>query len=237
MKLEEHIVKSSSGEYSRKVWLLNGAKGATQKLCLFLDAEYYLNKMDAVPMLIDLQASGAIPLATCLFVSHVNGEARHADYTCNPSYARFIAEDIVHWAKERNEGISEYDNLICGLSLSGLESAYLTLTCPELFPYALCQSGSFWWNKEWLLGQAKSLSNKRSRLWISVGDQERESGVSHQPTGMRQEVSQVDATENIVEELKLLGYGVSYHLFSGGHDTVPWKEELPSALKWLIGKA
>ncbi len=45
MPPEEHEIRSASGAYSRKAWWLP-SPGAT-KLCLFLDAEYYLEKMNA----------------------------------------------------------------------------------------------------------------------------------------------------------------------------------------------
>jgi enterochelin esterase-like enzyme len=120
--------------------------------------------------------------------------------------------------------------------LSGLASAFTALTYPELFPKALCQSGSFWWNDEWLRRNARSLFSRPAKLWMSVGDQEREFGVAHQPSGMRQEVSQIEATERIAAELQTLGCPVHHHLFAGGHAFAPWKEELPSALKWLLAE-
>ncbi|MEJ0000578.1 MAG: alpha/beta hydrolase-fold protein [Verrucomicrobiota bacterium] len=39
---------------------------------------------------------------------------------------------------------------MAGISLSGLASAYLTLTRPTVFSHCLSHSGSFWWNDEWL---------------------------------------------------------------------------------------
>ena len=236
MSLEEHLVESSSGEYARKVWLLRGETLEPTKLCVFLDAEYYLHHMETPAALRDLQTRGAIPPVTCLFVSHGNGEARHHDYTCNDRYARFIAEELLNWAKDKAIGISERGNVVCGLSLSGLSSAYLSLAYPALFPSALCQSGSFWWNEEWLCKSISSFSPLRRKIWISVGNKETEEDVSHPPTGMLQAVSQITATENIVKELRANGTLVNYHPFSGGHETACWKKELPSALPWLIGK-
>ena len=237
MQLEEHIVTSRSGDYSRKVWLASGTTAGPRKLCVFLDAEYYLDKMDMLPTLLALQSDGRVPPLDFLFVSNVDSAARHADYTCNPRFTEFIARDVVDWAQTRNNEIAASENVICGLSLSGLASAYLSLTHPDLFPYSLCQSGSFWWNKEWLRGQARALSSEPVKLWISVGDKERDTGISYPPSGMRQDVSQVEAAEKMADELRTLENDLHYHLFSGGHELEPWKQEVPAALKWLIGKA
>jgi|GEM_PF-5865175 len=46
MRLEEHTITSSTGEYSRDFWYLPSDQ-KPQKICLFLDGEYYVNKMDA----------------------------------------------------------------------------------------------------------------------------------------------------------------------------------------------
>lgn len=232
MKLQEHEIESASGEYTRKVWLVPGVGDGPKRLCIFLDAEYYLDRMDTVSTLGNL----ALPATAFLFVSHVDGEARHYDYTCNPRYSQFIAEDVAAWVKTRVGGISDRGNLICGLSLSGLASAHMALTYPDAFSAALCQSGSFWWNSEWLTGHTKSLSVQSGKFWISVGDKETESGISHPPTDLRQDVSQVVANVNFVERLRAVGAEVDYRPFSGGHDLVQWKEELPEALTWLYSE-
>jgi enterochelin esterase family protein len=236
MELEEHHLVSADGQYARKVWWLPGAGADAQKLCVFLDAEFYLAAVGAPTVLADLQAKGSIPLISCIFVSHLDGEARHHDYTCNPAFSQFIAEDVVSWALSRQPGCSRQDNFIGGLSLSGLASAYLGLTYPGTFSRVLCQSGSFWWNAEWLTANAKLHAPVTDKFWLSVGDKETDSGVSHAPTGMRQEVSQLAATQRAVSELQALGAKVRFNPFLGGHDPVPWKEELPLALKWLLSE-
>jgi len=236
MQLQEDKVESSSGEYVRKVWLADGVVAGPRKLCLFLDAEYYLEKMALLPTLLSLQANGLVPPLACLFVSHVDSAARHADYTCNPRFTEFIAKDVLRWAHTRCGEITPVGHVICGLSLSGLASAYMGLTHPDLFPYALCQSGSFWWNNEWLRGQVPAFSTNAGKFWLSVGDKERETGLSYPPSGMRQEVSQVESVEKIAGALKAAGRDVHYHLFAGGHELELWKNEVPPALQWLIGK-
>ena len=236
MNIEEHVVQSSSGKYSRHVWLLNDDNEKDQKLCVFLDAEYYLNHLQAPRVIEDLRRQGILPAVTCIFVSCLDAEARHYDYTCNDQYSDFIAHDILRWAKARVTGVSLSDNLICGLSLSGLASAYLALTYPLVFSRALCQSGSFWWNQEWLANSRGLDAASQSRFWISVGDQEDDMDISHPPTGLYQEVSQLAASTRMADTLKDAGISINYNLFSGRHEIGPWQAELPSALKWLLGQ-
>ena len=236
MEIKEHIVQSSCCEYSRRVWLLNDDDETDQKLCVFLDAEYYLDHLHAQSVIGDLRRQDIIPPVTCVFVSHLDAEARHYDYACNDQYSGFIAHDVSRWAGVRVAGVSLSDSLICGLSLSGLASAYLALKYPRIFSRALCQSGSFWWNHEWLVKNAGPDEGSRSRFWVSVGDKEAEAGISHPPTGLYQGVSQLAASTRMAETLSKADISVNYHLFAGGHETGPWQEELPSALAWLLGQ-
>lgn len=236
MRLEEHVIQSSSGKYSRNAWLLNNDTEEDTILCVFLDAEYYLNHLQASQVIEDLRQQNILPPLTCIFVSNLDAEARHYDYACNDRYSNFIAYDVLQWTKQKVGSIRLYDNLICGLSLSGLASAYLALTYPRVFSQALCQSGSFWWNQEWLVSNIALETDARSRFWISVGDQEVETDVSHSPTGLYQEASQLAANKRMADALNEAGVSIHYHLYAGGHEIKPWQEELPAALKWLIGR-
>ena len=234
MNVEHHSITSASGEYTRAIQLLRGPEHESHRLCLFLDGEHYWRDLDAIPIVDGLRQSGALPPMTYLFVSHVSREARHADYACNDRYANFIAVDVVRWARENIAGVRAGGNVICGLSLSGLAATHIALGYNKVFSYLLSQSGSFWWNKEWLATNANPPAPVKSRFWISVGDKETATEVTHQPTGLFQGVSQITGAENIARKLESLGGTVHYHLFDGHHAAAPWKEELAPALKWLM---
>ncbi|HEY1174049.1 MAG TPA: alpha/beta hydrolase-fold protein [Verrucomicrobiae bacterium] len=230
--MTQHTITSASGEYTRTLWLVPGPSDETHPLCVILDAEIYLGNMKALPVLTELMSSGAIPQMTCVFVSHVNMEARHANFTCDDVYTKFIAEEVVAWAKARNAKIETGDHLICGVSLSGLASAYAVLKFPTVFSRALCQSGSFWW----LQGKQLDWPRTNGKFWLSVGDKETAKGLTHAPSGLRQEITQIEGVQNGARLLESLGGTVTYSLHEGAHATGPWREELPKALGWLMGK-
>jgi enterochelin esterase family protein len=200
---------------------------------VFLDAEHYLRDLSCLEVIEPLLASGAIPPLTCVFVTHASGAARHEDYTCNHRYARFIAEDVLEWARQKNSRVDDSANVICGLSLSGLESALIAFQYPSVFGYALCQSGSFWWFAD----HEVALPSTTARFWLSVGSDETAANVSHPPTGLFQRVSQVDGVERAARRFQGLGATVKYNLHSGGHAAAPWREELAPALTWLLGES
>lgn len=231
MALEQHTITSACGEYVRDVWLATGPTEQSHRLCVILDAELYLENLDCIPIMDSLMRNGDIPIMTCLFVSNLSMEARHKDYVCNSGYGKFIAEDAVQWAIARNGNVTSGDNLICGLSLSGLAAAHISLNYSSVFSYSLCQSGSFWW----IEGTDTSWPRTNVKMWLSVGDQETETDVSHPPTGLFQQVSQIEGVEEAARRFESAGATVRYSLYSGDHGRASWRAELAPALKWLVG--
>jgi enterochelin esterase family protein len=229
--LEQHVIKSTCGDYIRDVWFAQGPPDRAHGLAVFLDGEHYLRDMDSLSVVQDLIDSGAIPPMSVVFISHKNGAARHQDLTCNQRYCRFIAEDVVEWARQRNSQIRNNDNLICGLSLSGLSAAYIAALYPPVFSCALCQSGSFWWFAD----HDVELLPTQAKFWLSVGSDETATGLSHPPGGLFQRVSQIDGVESAARRLTLLGGIVRYEEFKGGHGFAAWRKELAPALTWLVG--
>lgn len=230
MDLEQHSLKSHTGAYVRDIWYAPGPEDTPHSLCLFLDAEHYVRDMGAPAVLQQLLTERRIPPAAFLFVSHVSGAARHADYVCSDSYTRLIAEDVLHWARAKNRMVQETGNIICGLSLSGLAAAYAAFHYPQTFSRVLCQSGSFWW----LADNDVALAPTSARFWLSVGDAETDTEVSHPPTGLYQRISQIQGVEAAAQRFQSLGAEVHYNLYSGGHAIAPWRDELAPALEWLF---
>jgi len=231
MKPSTRHIASDSGEYLRGVWFYPPESKEPCRLCVFLDAEHYLRDMKSLPVLSVLQESEVIPPTALLFVSHVNSQSRHLDYVCNERYADFIARDAVAWVRERC-ALQAGGHMICGLSLSGLQAAFTACRHPEVFSRVLCQSASFWW----LSDNEIPWSPTTAKFWLSVGDQETATNVSHPPTGLFQKISQIAGVEAAARSLSALGGTVHYNLYPGGHAAAPWREELKPALRWLLSE-
>ncbi len=231
---EEVEITSASGDLSRNAWHLPGDSSA-RKIGVFLDGELYVKRMEAHAILLDLQQRGEIPPMHLLFISHLNWEVRHHDFTCNARYAEFIATDVVRWMRERHPLAEAEGHFIGGTSLSALQAAFISISYPKLFASVLCHSGSFWWNHEWLTRHVTELPHENNRLWLSVGNKEQGAGACHPPTGLKQEVDQTVAVNAFAEALGRMGRTVHHHVYNGGHDTNSWKRELPDAMRWLLG--
>ncbi len=227
----DQILVTGSG-YTREVRLLSPEKRDPVHLCLILDAEFYLDRIGAEAKISSLLARDSFPPTVFAFVSHIDNAHRHRDYACDSRYSAFLANEVVDEVANRFPSLAGNRHSVCGLSLSGLAAACLVLHYPRRFAGAACQSGSFWWNGEWLTENFPELSGKR--FYLSVGNGETQAGISHQPSGMRQEVSQLDACRRFAEKAAQMSHRVRFEVFEGGHEMEPWGEELPEALEWLI---
>jgi len=234
IKLEEHVIDDPDTGFSRLVRLQRGPADKPHRLCLFLDGETYWRDMDAIPLLNELLEGAKLPPMTIALVGHVSGAARHEDYTCNESYGRFIGDKVMPWLNNEVSGLDDGGHIICGCSLSGLMSVYLTLQYPQHFSGCISQSGSHWWKHEWFVAMAVSKSPINAHFWLSVGDKENQVNVNHSPTGLLQEISQIEGVETVARTLKEIGGIVHYHQFPGGHSHQCWRDELSPALQWIV---
>jgi enterochelin esterase family protein len=187
--------------------------------------------MDCLPVIRALIERRVIAPVNCLFVSSGGAERRHVDFTCNDRYARFIAHDVVAWTKRQIDSLDDGNHLIAGVSLGGLAAAHIALTEPAVFSHALCQSGSFWW----LADRRVLFSPTNAKVWLSVGNEETQTDVSHPPTGLYQRISQIEGVERAAKAFESLGVTVSYTVYSGAHTCADWRNDLAPALQWLIG--
>lgn len=220
------------GGYARTARVL--ARPSAGRVCVFLDGEYYLERMEAAPLLEALMTDGEVPPMNLVFLESGGPGARHTDFLCNAQFARFVAGDVLGWTRETFPDLPDGQHLICGLSLSGLAAVHISLTYPVLFPAALAQSGSLWWEPGTFAAFVREQSPIDTRFWLSVGDEETETDVSHPPTGLHQAISQIEGVQRGAGVLADAGADVHVHRFNGGHDFAPWRAELGDALQWLL---
>lgn len=219
----------------RKVWVQRAATPPAADCLVFLDAEFYIEKVQAPTIVLDLQRAGSLPAVAAVYVSHIDLMARARDLVCDDGFASFVAGDLLRWI-ERTLGRFERF-FLCGLSLSALEAAFVALRHPTAFRGVLAQSPSAWWEDERLAEVIAPGLASGSRIWISVGDQETEENVLHSPAGLFQKASQRDSVRWLAQALKGRCRALHYGEFPGGHEMACWGRELPRALPWLLHDA
>ena len=229
---EPSVITSPLLAARHKAWVDHAVSGSTSDCLLFLDAEIYIERVKAPEIVRGLQKTGGIPPITSVYLSYLDTAARHANFTCNETYSRFVATDLCNWIQQ---AVCTYKRIfLCGLSLSALCAAFTALRRPDVFSGVLSQSPSAWWNDEWLAASLTGASARPAPIWLSVGDQEVQENISHPPTGLFQNTSQLDSVRRLAETLTACGGDVRYNEFHGGHDPRCWADELPQALAWLI---
>jgi enterochelin esterase family protein len=190
-----------------------------------------LERVSAVQVVSRLEAQCRIPPVASVFVSNNGAAARHADYVCDSAFAEFISGELLPCLFAQHPAVSSDNAVLIGLSLSGLAAAHAALTSGR-FRAAVCQSPSFWWERERFASTLPAARTGAAAFWVSVGDLERESGVTHPPSGLFQGTSQLESCERGSAALEAAGYRVSYRVFQGGHDPVCWRDDLALALPW-----
>src|SRR4029078_7812381 len=163
--LEVSFVNSVAKAPGRRVWILRPESDRPNWTAIFLDGELYLERVKAVSVLRQLEASGDIPPLLEICVSNDSATARHSDYTCDPGYGVFISEDVVPWLLSGQVDIDTYRTTIVGLSLSGLAAAHIALSYPNQFRAAICQSPSFWWEGERFCSSFPHAAGPSPRFW------------------------------------------------------------------------
>ncbi|WP_254507095.1 alpha/beta hydrolase [Anatilimnocola floriformis] len=221
---EQRIFNS---QFDRRVWL---AETPADTALIFLDAELYLQRVHAIEVLQQLLSDQKIPPVSAAFVSNHSAASRHADYVCSDAYATFIAKDVVGWLKQQQPALREF--LIIGLSLSGLAAAHIASRYQGTFRAAICQSPSFWWEQGRFAAELP-VAKTSQQYWICVGSRETDSGVSHPPSGLRQDWTQIAGCDFVCAAMREKGYDLEYRTYDGGHDPVCWREDLQQALPWL----
>ena len=176
---EEHVIQASGMPGGRKVWTPTATAANACRAVVFLDAEIYIERVKAAAVVSGLNNAEEI---VAVFISDDSAAARHTDYTCNTQYSEFKVNDVLPWAAARYPRSSIDPAVVVGLSLSGLAAAFLAARFPRHFRAAVCQSPSFWWEKDKFVEFVPSVAGPE--LWISVGDKETTQGESHAPSGL-----------------------------------------------------
>ena len=206
------------------------ATGPAYPLLVAFDAEAATAAL-LLPMVLDeLIAAKRIPPVVALLIGNVN---RSKDLMPNPSFADFVALDLVRWVRTHYHATSDpRRTVLSGISLGGLASAYGAFRHPEVFGNVLSQSGSFWWGPKEEEPEATSRDYATAprlpiRFWMEVG--------SFELGGPRAETTQLAGNRHLRDVLRARGYDVAYREFAGNHTYLCWRGTIADGLTALFG--
>lgn len=232
MLTQQNIDSSLLGE-SYPIWVLSAPNQNESRVCLFLDAEIYLQRMEIEQWVKEWNETTDLPNISALFLSHIDQEHRHRDFICNEHYAQFLVVELIPWLRGRGL-LGDQSPVLVGLSLSGLAAIHAAWRHPHAFSGIVAQSPSAWWNDEWLTREIKTKQSNMPKTWLSVGSEETDEDVFHPPTETHQKTSQIESCRRLANRLTSNAAGFHLHEYEGGHDPVCWRDELDAAFRWLL---
>ncbi len=209
----------------RKCWLMIAFDGGFQMMDVTLD---------------NLLAAGKIPPIVVVGVRNIKSLPRKQALDCSDEFAKFLADELVPWAR-KTYGV--YDDsshtIIGGSSLGGKMATYCGLKYSGIFGKVLSQSGSFLtaakqesptavWNGE-PPGMLTALFLENPRLplefYIEVGRYE--TTLAFSP---------LLETRRLRDVLRGKGYRVTYSEYDGGHNEVCWRGSFADAVMALASE-
>jgi enterochelin esterase family protein len=235
--VELHRFASETLKNERRVWIYmppGFEPSATYAGLVVFDGLAFVHPGVApTPTVLDnLIAAKRIPPVVAIFPDSLDGETRTRELTCNPDFNRFLADELLPWARER-ANLAERMT-VGGSSFGGLASAFAALELPDVFDSALSMSGSFGWPPEgdtepcFIPRLVAERDRVPVRFWLDAGRCE--------TRAMTAAPSLLASNRQLRDLLRARGYDVAgYHEFPGGHDYLWWRETLALGLIALLG--
>lgn len=195
------------------------------KLLILSDGFEYLS-ISAATVLDNLINDKKISNVICVLIESIQN--RYEELTCSDKYSDFIAKELMPWIYENyNVSKSPQDTIIGGVSLGGLAATYMAYKNSRIFGNVLSQSGSYWYDGQWLTNKFKESERLPIKFYLNAGVLE-DNPYDTEPIMM-------EVINNMRDVLIKKGYEVSYENFPSGHDYLSWGETLGTGLIELIG--
>lgn len=201
----------------RRVWVYTPSgysnKEKPYKLLVLTDGFDYINYLSIKNVLDNLITDKEIDPIVCVLVS--SNDNRYEELTCNEKFADFITLEILPWINSNyNVDITPQNHIIGGVSLGGLTASYIGYKYSNYFGNILSQSGSFWYEKEWLTEQYKNSDKLPLKIYLCAGLLE-DYPYDDEPVMM-------EVINNMRDVLLQKEYDVTYETFNSGHDYLGW---------------
>ena len=212
----------------RRVWVYTppgyGRGGGPYRLLVLFDGWQYTHQIPVPTILDNMLADGAIPPTVAVMIDQ---RERTRELYLNPSFADFVAGELVPWVRRRYRVTrSPRGAVVGGLSLGGVAAAYTALRHPSVFGGVLSQSGAFQYrheDPEGLIRQFARRARLPIRFYLEAGLME----VNESP-------SLLHTNRHLRDVLEAKGYEVAYAEFNGRHDHVCWRGSLSRGLAALL---
>ncbi|HEY6243963.1 MAG TPA: alpha/beta hydrolase-fold protein [Pyrinomonadaceae bacterium] len=234
----------------RPIWIYTPHGYAAGKkpyaLLVLTDGGGFVNTARVATIFDNLIAAGLIPPLVAVMVDNPD---RWRELSCNSSYADFLAQEIVPWARANFHATDRPEQtIIGGTSLGGLQAAFVGLKHSEVFGNVLSQSGAFGWKPdgekepEWLNRQFAASPRLPLHFSFEAGLMEGTwwwrdlmAKLPNAPPANLIDPTLLAANRDLRDTLQSKGYSVHYTEFNGNHGMLNWRGTLANHLIALIG--
>lgn len=228
-------VQSSYYPSSRTVWVYLPASYTSAERypsVYFHDGGDYLAFAHAASLLDHLIALEELPACIGVFVNPSHEHGRVVDYDFNPGYCRLISEELVPWIDARYATHREArDRAIVGASFGGLVALDIAQHCPDVFGSVAGQSSFVSRRADAIIDRFRESQRLRLRIHLIVGTYEPHIGPFGRDSG---EANFLSGNRRMRDVLSAQGYQLAYAEYPEGHSWGLWREQLGSALQFLL---
>ena len=196
---------------------------------IFFDGKQYSELLNVPKALDILVESGQLPPIQAVFVSHPSDTLRPQELTPNKAYTQFFIDELMPFIDQKLPNRDRSKTVILGSSLGGLSSAYMAMQFPQQISHVVPLSGSFWWQKD-----SQDVPNSMSKIIRESANQSKQqwfiSANTYETSKNNNDLSILETSEIVANDLKKQGHQVHYQNYVGGHSYAVWQMILQDAL-------
>lgn len=232
LDLKTLSLKSNILQNERKITIYQSAKKNPKQsyiTAIFFDGNEYATLLNIPKALDILVEQGKLPPVQAVFIDPINAQIRPKELTPNADFSQFFQKEFLPWLDQKIERDTD-KTVLLGSSLGGLSAAHLALENPTQISHVVPLSGSFWWkkdNSDEPNGMSQIIRNKKILIkqhWFISAN-------SYETSRAHNELSILNTSPIVANDLKEKGQDVIFKTYTGGHSYAVWQVVVQDALQ------
>lgn len=230
-------LKSNVLNNERKITIYQSIKKQPEQsyiTAIFFDGNEYANLLQVPKALDILVEQGKLPPIQAVFIDPIDAKTRPKELTPNTDFSNFFQTEFLPWLDQQIER-DAHKTVLLGSSLGGLSSAYIALENPTQISHVVPLSGSFWWQKE-KSDEPNGMSHIIRNQALPIKQHWFISANSYETSRAHNELSILNTSPIVANDLKSKGQDVVFKTYTGGHSYAVWQIVVQDALQHFFGQ-
>lgn len=235
LDLKTLSLKSTILKNERKITIYQSTKNNPQQsyiTAIFFDGNEYANLVNVPKTLDILVEQGKLPPIQAVFIDPLNAQIRPKELTPNADFSQFFQKELLPWLDQQIKRDTE-KTVLLGSSLGGLSAAYLALENPTQISHVVPLSGSFWWQKD-KTDEPNGMSHIIRDKTLPIKQHWFISANSYETSRAHNELSILNTSPIVANDLKEKGQDVVFKSYTGGHSYAVWQVVIQDALQYFF---